>query len=181
MPYAWTEDRDGPQRLRLWPHQSLTAGGLAAFIGLSALLLALPLVNLVGSGALWIVLGFMAVVLGGAWAAIGRNRRAMGLVEELSLAPARIDLVRRDPGRPERTWAANPYWVELRLTPQGGPVPDYLTLRGAGREVELGAFLTREERVDLHRDLAGRLARLPDNGPHHEGPTSDHNPPRRRT
>jgi uncharacterized membrane protein len=39
----------------------------------------------------------------------------------------------------------------------GGPVPSYLTLRGAGREVELGAFLTQDERVTLERDLRSAL------------------------
>jgi uncharacterized membrane protein len=47
--------------------------------------------------------------------------------------------------------------VELHAT--GGPVPSYLTLRGADRPVELGRFLSEEERVALCRDLRARLAR----------------------
>jgi uncharacterized membrane protein len=36
-------------------------------------------------------------------------------------------------------------------------VPQYLTLRGAGREVELGAFLTEAERVSLESELRRAL------------------------
>ncbi len=35
-----------------------------------------------------------------------------------------------------------------------------MTLEGAGRTVEIGAFLSPEERVDLYHDLQDRLARL---------------------
>ena len=43
------------------------------------------------------------------------------------------------------------------LHASSGPVPQYLTLRGGPREVELGAFLTEEERQRLHADLSTRL------------------------
>ncbi len=39
-------------------------------------------------------------------------------------------------------------------------MPHYLTLKGEGREVELGAFLTEDERLRLADDLRERLARL---------------------
>ena len=50
----------------------------------------------------------------------------------------------------------------MRLTDHegGGPIPHYITLKGAGREVELGAFLSEEERVALHDDLRKRLGEL---------------------
>jgi uncharacterized membrane protein len=114
-----------------------------------------------GSAVLWVLLVPGLATLGAVWFAIGRNRRARTLREDLALWPDRIVLVRHDPGRPARAWAANPHWVEVRLSPRGGPVPDYLTLRGAGREVELGAFLTEAERRDLH----GALSRLMAGGP----------------
>ena len=42
----------------------------------------------------------------------------------------------------------------------GGPVPNYLTLKAKGREVELGAFLSEEERITFGNELseAGRAA-----------------------
>lgn len=38
-----------------------------------------------------------------------------------------------------------------------GPVPNYVTLKGNSREVEIGAFLSEEERKQLHRDLLAAL------------------------
>jgi uncharacterized membrane protein len=34
-----------------------------------------------------------------------------------------------------------------------GPVPHYVTLQGAGREVEIGAFLSEDERCALYDEL----------------------------
>jgi uncharacterized membrane protein len=48
--------------------------------------------------------------------------------------------------------------VQVQLYPTGGPVPQYLTLKGGGREVELGAFLSEDERRTLKDDLHRRLA-----------------------
>ena len=53
-------------------------------------------------------------------------------------------------------------WLALRKNQRdrhvsGGPVPDYLTLAGGGREVEIGAFLTPEERRHLEDELNRRL------------------------
>ena len=57
-------------------------------------------------------------------------------------------------------WQANPYWVRVTLHVTGGPVPNYLTLKGDGREVELGAFLSEDERIRLRDDLKTRIAAL---------------------
>jgi len=58
------------------------------------------------------------------------------------------------------SWEANPYWVEVKLRPEGGKVENYLTLRGAGREVEIGAFLAPDERQVLRRELDDLFAKL---------------------
>lgn len=161
MPYRWTTT-DGPEAtLHLWPHRSLTPRGFVAFFGITAALVAVPLVAILGSPVLWMILPFVAVTFWAAWAAIARNTRdGARLSEELTLAPDRIALTHRPLRGPVSTWEANPHWVRLAIRPEGGPVPDYLTLRGGGREVELGAFLSDGERRALHADLAERLARL---------------------
>ena len=46
------------------------------------------------------------------------------------------------------------------LHPTAGPVPNYLTLQGGPREVELGAFLSEEERLALRDEVQAALVRL---------------------
>ena len=39
-------------------------------------------------------------------------------------------------------------------------MPNYVTLKGQGREVEIGAFLSEDERLSLRDELAVAFARL---------------------
>ncbi|WP_423209344.1 DUF2244 domain-containing protein [Paracoccus yeei] len=141
----------------IWPHRSLPARGFAWAIGLAAAGLALPLVALVGTAVLWGLLPFAGLAVWGLWAAMRRSYR--GPREALELARDRLRLVRSDPGRADRIWQTNPYWVRVALR-TGGPVEDYLTLTDGRREVELAAFLSPEERVALKDDLERRLGAL---------------------
>ena len=59
------------------------------------------------------------------------------------------------PAWQEKTWEANPYWVRLRSHSE--PLPEYLTLTGGPREVELGAFMTPEERRRLSAQITTLL------------------------
>ncbi|GAB4382846.1 DUF2244 domain-containing protein [Albidovulum sp.] len=162
MPYRWQDEPTDPPSavLQLWPHRSLTPEGFVIFIAVTAVMLALPLFALLGTLVLWGLLPFLAAALGGMWWALTRSNRDGTLSEELTLDRDRIRLVRREPDGTRRSWQANPYWVKVTLHRQGGPVEDYLTLRGDGREVEIGAFLSPEERRALAGEIRDRLARL---------------------
>ena len=156
MPCKWIPQTDSAtSALRLWPHRSLTSAGFVWFIGVTAALLALPLLTQLGTAGLWVLLPFLGAAVGGIWLALRLSNRTDS--EELTLSPTAVRLVRHSPGRQDQVWQANPYWVQAGLHPTGGPVPDYLTLSGAGRVVELGAFLTADERRDLHAVLLKRL------------------------
>ena len=158
MPYHWTDDPDGTRTLTLWPHRSLTPRGFVWFIGVTAAMLALPLIAVLGSRVLWGLLPFAVLAVAGVWIAVHTSWNRARIGETLTLSPTRADLVRRDPAG-ERRWSDNPYWVTVRLHPSGGPVPDYLTLRGRAREVEIGAFLSADERIALHTELTRAMAR----------------------
>lgn len=157
MPYRWTPQNAPERRLTLWPHQSLPPQGFVWFIAVTCAMLALPLVAVLGSGALWGLLPFLALAVGGAWFAIHRSRRAAAVSEVLTLTETRAHLVHRRAGRPPLEWDCNRHWARTRLHPSGGPVPNYVTLSGNGREVEIGAFLSEKERVALYDDLCRAL------------------------
>lgn len=159
MPYRWSDPApDGARALVLWPHRSLSPRGFVVFIAGSALLLSLPLLTQVGHSSLWVLLPFCLIPLAGVWYALDRNNRDRTIVEQLTIRPELARLVRRQSGRDQLEWQANPHWVRVTLHETGGPVPNYLTLRGNGREVEIGAFLSEEERVALERELHTALA-----------------------
>lgn len=160
MPYAWQSDApDGTRRLLIWRHRSLTPQGFAWVMGLTAAALTLPLLAVVGSVVMWGLLPFAVAALAGLWFAVQRDWKGGGPVEEVALTPAVMSVTRRDPGRTDRHWHGNPYWVRLSLRPDG-PVEDYLTLSDGRREIELGAFLSPEERRELQADLSAVLAEI---------------------
>jgi uncharacterized membrane protein len=159
MPYQWTTITGSPDiRLELRPNRSLTPRGFVWFIALTSTMLALPLLAVLGSAALWGILPFMILAVAGVWWGIARNTADGGLTEVLTIGHESMTLTRRAPGKSDLHWTANPFWVSVHLHESGGPVPAYLTLKGAGREVELGAFLSPDERRALKPEMDRRLA-----------------------
>jgi len=175
VPYRWTKkideapditgalssEADGQcpmAELELWPHQSLTGHGFVWFIAPTALLFAFPLLAVLGTPVLWVLLLFCAFAIGGVWFAIKVNRRHRHIQEKLTLWADKAILQHRKVGENPLIWEANPYWVEIEMIKTGGPVDNYLTLRGSDRTVEIGSFLSGEERVDLNRELIAAFA-----------------------
>lgn len=148
-------DGQGRPRLHLVarPHKSLSPHGFVWFIGLTATLLALPLLAVVGNPVLWGLLPFAVAAIAAIWLGLKRSWRDLEMREDLLIWDDHMRLTHAAPRKPPQVWDANPYWVQVRLIPEGGRVPDYVTLKGEGREVEIGAFLAPEERRDLYQLL----------------------------
>jgi uncharacterized membrane protein len=157
MPYEWLPPTGGEHRLQLWPHRSLTQVGFVWFVGLTIALIAVPLIGVLGSPVLWALLPFLLGAIWAIWYALRKNGRDRDIVEDLRLTPDRITLVRHGPKGKRQDWEANPYWLRVTLHETGGPVPNYLTLKADGREVELGAFLSEAERIALKAELTSAL------------------------
>lgn len=157
MPYRWSETPKKTE-LTLWPHQSLTAPGFVWFIGATAAMLMLPLLAVLGTPVLWVLLVFFIPALAGVWRAIVANKGRLSMHEELTLSEDALKIEHVPPKGPALEWKANPHWVSVHLR-QGGPVKNYLTIRGEGREVEIGRFLSPEERAALYDELSDALKR----------------------
>lgn len=145
-------------RATLWPHQSLTPTGFVIFIGATAALFLLPLLAVLGSPILWALLPFLLLALAAVWYAIRRNQRDAQRQEVLTLWSDHITLSHQKGRQPAQVWDSNPYWISTALITTGGPVPNYLILKGGERTVELGAFLSETERPALRDDLERHLA-----------------------
>lgn len=154
MPYHWTDTGpDEPRRLRLWPHNSLSPQGFATMVLGFFLVATIPLYGLLGTVLFWGLLPFMLAATAGLYYALRRNAFDRQILEELTIGPRVTTLTHKDPRGKVESWESNTYWVSLAMHESGGPVPFYVTLKGAGREVELGAFLSEEERIALHDEL----------------------------
>lgn len=159
MPYEWTPAEDPRPRsapvaeLQLWPYRSLLRRHFVGFIGSTAALIVLPALAVIGSPVLWVLLPFLIAAICGLWIALNWSYKDGEILETLRIWPDHMTLDHQHPRKGHKTWEGNPYWVQVKLRPKGGPVENYLTLKGSDREVELGAFLTEEERAVLHSDL----------------------------
>lgn len=160
MPYELNRDSPTRAHLRAWPHNALAPRGFVLVIALTAAIMAMPLLAVLGSTVLWGLLPFAGLALWGLWYALQRNYRDRRVLEEMELSRNEVYLRRVNPRGPEQDWRADPHWVGVNLIARGGPVENYLTLTGGGREVELGAFLMPDERLRLYRELSELLIRL---------------------
>ena len=159
MPYRWTpSSTTDQQELCLWPHQSLPRRGMAAFVLATFTLILLPALPVLGSPILWGLLPFLMLAVWGIYVALQRNRLARQISEVLTLGDEIAHLIRTDPSGHVQEWQSNRYWTRVRKYDVGGPVPNYITLKGDGREVEIGAFLSEEERLALFDELLGALS-----------------------
>lgn len=154
----WRERRDRPlYSVALWPNRSLSPAGQRRVIALTATGFALPLAGSVATPVFWGLLPFCGAALGILWAAFLRCNHDGRLIEELTLWRDEVRVERREPKGRIFRWTANPHFVVLRIHPDGR-VRNYLTLKGGGREIELGAFLSPGERADLKAEIEGALA-----------------------
>lgn len=160
MPYKWRKISASKYQLRVWPHRSLSRKGYVWFVGATAILFGLPMLGVLGSPVLWGLLPFVVLTIWLLTVALNRSYDAGRINEVLTIDRGVARLIRTDPGHETREWQGNPYWLRVGLR-HDGPVEDYLTLEGggdgSGRIVELGAFLSPEERVSLAADLRSVL------------------------
>jgi len=160
MPYEWTTAPDATaQRMRLWPHQSLPPKGFAAFILTTFTLILIPTLPLLGTPLMWGLLPFMLAAVWGIYWALQRNHKARQIEEILTIDGENARLTHTTPKGEVKEWGCNRYWATVLKYEKDGPVPHYITLRGEGREVEIGAFLSEEERIALYEDLQRSLHR----------------------
>lgn len=176
MPYTWstsspenTARQARPFRarahapslqLKLTTHNSLSPKGFVWFIGITAILMAVPLGALLGMASLWMILGFLGISLASTWVALRANWKRGETREDLLFWSDHLILQRHNPDQSIQEWTANPYWVQVLKYENDGPVPHYVTLQSTDREVELGSFLAEEEREELYRELIPVLSAL---------------------
>ena len=151
MPHTWT--KSDPTVLTLWPYRSLPRRGFAAMILMAFGLGTVPLYGLIGTVLLWGILPFVLLMVGALWWGLERSYKDGDILEELRLQNDTLSLSHRPARGQTKTWDCNPYWARVEMHVSGGPVPHYITLSGNGRTVEIGSFLSEDERKVLYTEL----------------------------
>ena len=146
--------------VELWPYSSLKPKGFVLFLGITFALISIPLFNVLGTKVFWGLFPFLFVTVTGVWFALRKSLNDRQILEQLTLSKEEIILVRQDPSGEQRQWVCSPYWAKLKMYDKDGPVSNYITLTGNGREVELGSFLDEEERKNLYCELSSLLNEL---------------------
>jgi uncharacterized membrane protein len=123
----------------------LAVAGAAAPALLFALLGAWPVLGFVG-GEVPIVLGLVAL----------HRRWSRAAVETVLLTEGRLSVHRADGRGGQEAAELDPYWTRLEMEERPGAVP-VLRAHARGRSVELGRFLSAEDKHALADALGGAL------------------------
>lgn len=143
--------------LTLWPHRSLPRHQVLGVVAVALAGFSLPMAGLIGGDAFWVVAAFDAATLAMLCILLGLTYRTGRVCERLEIWPDRLRVERTEPNGRRQVWTANPHWVRVSLhdTPR---ISDYLVLSASGKEVELGAFLTPQERRELAEEIRRGLS-----------------------
>lgn len=142
----------------LSPNRSLSAHGQRWLMGVAAAGLLMPVIPFAFSPIGLVLWPFALVTLAVLYLAIRRNNHDGQLRERLRIWPDLLRVERWEVDGRLLAWEANPYWVRVRLHATR-TVTDYLTLSAGGKTIELGAFLTPEERRTLAAEIERVLSR----------------------
>jgi len=155
--FASTDRGDAPlYERRVTAHTSLPVTGFVWLIGTLCGLFLIPLLAFLGSMVLWGILIRSLCAVAGVSYAIYRNNKDRSVSDHIRIWSDQVAIERRNPDASRHHWLANPHWVKLRMadTPTH---ENYLTLTGGSREIEVGGFLTADQRSDLHYELLRAL------------------------
>ncbi|KPV41396.1 hypothetical protein AN478_02125 [Thiohalorhabdus denitrificans] len=159
------EHSPGPedQRFVIRPNRSLSWRGAKRYFGLQALASAAVALPLAWLGA-WLILPFTAVALVAVAVSFYLVLLRTNRIEVVWLTENQVAVERGRRGPEERTEFPRS-WVQVVLEPAEKRLgTNHLFLRAYGRQTEIGAFLTNEERERLARDLARAIRSGPTGG-----------------
>jgi len=120
---------------------------------ITAALMVLSILALLDNGVMWIIAAALGTALIAIWVALKASWRRGTVREELAIWIDKVHLRRIDPDGSCQVWQANPYWADVEMQQTGGPVPNYPTLCGRGRTVEIGSLLSEQSRPELAQYL----------------------------
>jgi len=152
-----TNRTDAPiYEVTLWPYRSLSSKGFVTTILILCLGFMVPLTAFFGTPIFWAVLLPIILSVWGLWTAIQRTNKDATLTESLKIWPDLVAVYRKNPRDEDQFWHAHPSFARVHIR-KDFEIENYVTLTGGNREIELGSFLTAEERLTLYEELDRQL------------------------
>ncbi len=146
-------------RMRMFPNRSLDTNGTKVVSGIIACGFLLPIIPFIGSPigtALTIFSGLTFYLF---LTLLQKNFQQGTTFEEILISKHKIIVVHKEKSKEQKTWEGNPYWTRVNIDVYNPKLKNYLTLAGNGRHIELGAFLSPDERIELRDKIQNALAK----------------------
>ena len=131
----------------LWPNRSFEIKNIKFLFGTLCIGFAVPILPFFGSSMGTLLLLFSVATLITFSSLFIQSYSGGNLKEIVRIDPKEISVTRIEANGNKISWKANSYWARVKLYPEGQIVENYLTLVGGNREIELGSFLSPEERT----------------------------------
>ncbi len=147
-------------KITLWPNRSLNKKMFVSLLFMTLGGMLVPIIPFIGTKIVIVLLPFSITTLIILILSILANNKAGKIYEELTIWPKLIEVKRYEVNGSNRKWNANPYWTKVKLYKESQKVQNYLTLTGSGREIEIGAFLAPNERLEIKQKIDDVLKQM---------------------
>ena len=156
----WGAASEAPSiKIRLAPNRSLDAHGTKVVFAVVACGFLLPIIPFIGSPIGTTLTIFSGLTFYLFLTLLQRNFQQGSTFEEILISKDKITVVHQEKNKEQMTWECNPYWTKVHLDINNPKLKNYLTLAGKGRRIELGAFLSPDERLELRDKIQNALAK----------------------
>ena len=156
----WGDKNEAPFiNIRLVPNRSLNSNGTKVVFAVIALGFLLPIIPFIGSPIGTTLTIFSGLTFYLFLTLLQKNFQQGSTFEEVFISKNRIKVVHKEKNKEQLTWECNPYWTKVNLDINNPRLKNYLTLAGKGKRIELGAFLSPDERLELRDKIQNALAK----------------------
>ena len=156
----WGDTNEAPFiNIRLVPNRSLNSNGTKVVFAVIACGFLLPIIPFIGSPIGTTLTIFSGLTFYLFLTLLQKNFQQGSTFEEILISKRKIKVVHQEKNKEQLTWECNPYWTKVHLDINNPRLKNYLTLAGKGKRIELGAFLSPEERLELRDEIQNALAK----------------------
>ena len=146
-------------RMRIIPNRSLDTHGTKVVSGIMACGFMLPIIPFIGSPVGTTLTIFSGLTFYIFLIFLQKSFQQGATFEEVLISKNKIIVVHKEKNKECKTWEGNPYWTRVNVDIDNPKLKNYLTLAGKGRHIELGAFLSPNERIELRDKIQNALAK----------------------